>query len=87
VVVILLRAAQRPTARRLAAAALLAALDATVSVTHLAAVGWGGSPSILAMRFIATAAPVIATVALGRAAMQSQRQSARMTQNSTSPVQ
>jgi hypothetical protein len=76
VVVILLRAAQRPTARRLTAAALLAALDAVVSVAHLAAVGWGDSPSTLVTRFIATAAPVIATVALGRAAVQSQRESA-----------
>lgn len=73
--VALYRAARRPRTRRLLTAAALGALDAALSLTHLRAVGFGQGSLEIALRAVATLAPVLGTLALIWAVVLSQRRS------------
>ncbi|HLU64757.1 MAG TPA: DUF2156 domain-containing protein [Kofleriaceae bacterium] len=64
----LLRAARRPRRRILRLLCLAAAVDAALSIAHLAAVGPGDGLLAAALRALATAAPVGGTLALVLAA-------------------
>lgn len=61
---LLFRVARRPRRRTLAAAAAIAGFDAIVSIRHLATVGLGDTMVSGLLRIVATAGPVIGTVAL-----------------------
>jgi hypothetical protein len=61
---LLFKAARKPRPRRLLAVAIIAMFDAVVSVHHLAAIGLGSTPLAWLSRTIATAGPVIGTIAL-----------------------
>lgn len=71
----LFRTAMRPTRGRLLAAAGAAAVDAALSLAHLAAIGPGTTTMQVLFRLIQTGAPVVGTVALLAAARQAQRRS------------
>ena len=61
---LLFRASQRPSVRRLAPLTLAAAWDALVSVQHLTTVGLGDNALSAVFRLAATAGPIIGTTAL-----------------------
>ncbi len=71
--VALFRIALRPTRRRLLAAAAAAAIDATLSLAHLATTGIGATPMEVLFRLIQTIAPVVGTAALLLAARRASR--------------
>jgi phosphatidylglycerol lysyltransferase len=60
----LFRAASRPSAARLLAVTAMAALDAALSMRHLAVAGLGGAALPAALRLAATAGPVLGTLGL-----------------------
>ena len=64
----LARAARRPRPRTLSLLAGLATLDALVSVLRVAAIGLGGHAVEVALRLIATGAPILGATALWSAA-------------------
>jgi phosphatidylglycerol lysyltransferase len=70
---LLFKAARKPRPRRLIAVAIIALFDAVVSVRHLAEIGFGPGPLAWLCRTIATAGPVIGTIALLWAAWRAQR--------------
>ena len=61
---LLFQAAHRPTARRLGLLALAAAVDAVLSVRHLATTGLGPDIWSAVLRLAATAGPIVGTGAL-----------------------
>lgn len=64
----LFRAARRPRVRRLLLLALAAAIDAALSVRHLATSGLGPDTLSAVLRLLATAGPILGTTALAWAA-------------------
>ena len=70
---LLFKAARKPRPRRLIAVATIASFDAVVSVRHLAAIGVGAGAIAWICRTIATAGPVIGTIALLWAAWRARR--------------
>jgi hypothetical protein len=74
---LLFKVARKPRRRRLIGVAVIAMLDAIVSVSHLAQTGFGASVIAAACRTLATAGPVIGTTALLWAAWRAQRFKAR----------
>ena len=69
----LFRTALRPTSGRLIAVAAAAALDAVLSVHHLAASGLGHTPAEAIFRVVQTCAPLVAVPALLWAALRARR--------------
>jgi phosphatidylglycerol lysyltransferase len=65
---LLFQTARRPARRSLGLLALAAAVDATISLHHLAARGLGPDATSAVMRLVATAGPVLGTAALTWAA-------------------
>jgi len=65
---LLFRAARRPDRQRLGLLALAAAVDATISLRHLASRGLGPDATSAALRLAATAGPILGTAALTWAA-------------------
>lgn len=61
---LLVRAAMRPRASRMLVATGLASLDATLSVGHIAFVGFGATAGALVLRTMATGAPLLGTLLL-----------------------
>lgn len=70
---VLFRVAMRPTIGRLLAAAIAAAVDAALSLSHLRATGLGDTTMQVAFRAVQTVAPVAGTLALAGAAIQAHR--------------
>jgi phosphatidylglycerol lysyltransferase len=75
---LLFKAARKPRTRRLIAVAIIAMFDAVVSVHHLAQIGLGLDPIASLSRTIATAGPVIGTIALLWASWRARRPSRRV---------
>lgn len=61
---LLVRAAMRPRPSRMLVATGLAGLDATLSVGHIAFVGFGATAAALVLRTMATGAPLLGTLLL-----------------------
>jgi hypothetical protein len=70
---LLFRAARRPHRRSLGLLALAAAIDAAISVQHLASRGLGPDATSAVFRLAATAGPVLGTAALAWAALLAHR--------------
>jgi hypothetical protein len=70
--VLLFRCALRPRRRTLATAAVAACADASLSIAHLGVAGLGHGVLEVALRAVATAAPVLGTLALAWATWRAQ---------------